>query len=55
MLGAAQPETGLHHKAGISKCKNFICRPSIFMRIAGIWAELEYEPAQIKLESQDGV
>jgi hypothetical protein len=40
MLGVAQPEMGLHHKAGISKRRNFICRPWILVGIVGNWAEL---------------
>jgi hypothetical protein len=39
MLGVAQPETGLHHKDGISKRRKFICRPWILVGIVRIWAE----------------
>jgi hypothetical protein len=39
MLGVAQPETGLHHKAGISKRRKFICRHWFLMGIVIIWAE----------------
>jgi hypothetical protein len=47
MLGAAQPETGLHHKAGISKRRNIIFRPWLLVGIVGIWAMLEYGLTQI--------
>jgi hypothetical protein len=33
MLGAAQPETGLNPKAGISKHRKFICRPWVLVGI----------------------
>jgi hypothetical protein len=39
MLGAAQPETDLHHKAGISKRRKFICRPWLLVGVVTIWAE----------------
>jgi hypothetical protein len=40
MLGAAQPEMGLHHKASISKRRKLICRRWLLVGIARIWDEL---------------